>query len=161
VWRHTWPKNWVNCAVLTANSVGLRTVLSSCLAHRELHSSLKESHSFLSLPTDTSVASSQGTSVSSSSFSRGASHDIFRFKYHSLLHTLRFIFFFSDNIMADVTSKTANDSLVFINHSYTHKKTHRTNKKLTNLMGNLCCAREHSVQFFVQFFYTVKLHSLT
>jgi hypothetical protein len=28
-------------------------------------------------------------------------------------------------------------------------------------MGNLCSAREHSVQFFVQFFYTVKLHSLT
>jgi hypothetical protein len=27
-------------------------------------------------------------------------------------------------------------------------------------MGNLCCAREHSVQFSVQFFYTVKLHSL-
>jgi hypothetical protein len=34
-------------------------------------------------------------------------------------------------------------------------------KKLTNLMGNLCCAREHSVQFFVQFFKTAKLHSLT
>ena len=28
-------------------------------------------------------------------------------------------------------------------------------------MGNLCCAREHSVQFFVQFLYIVKLHSLT
>jgi hypothetical protein len=28
-------------------------------------------------------------------------------------------------------------------------------------MGNLCCAREHTVQFFVQFFYTVKLHSFT
>jgi hypothetical protein len=28
-------------------------------------------------------------------------------------------------------------------------------------MGNLCCAREHSVQFFVQFVYTVKLYSLT
>jgi hypothetical protein len=25
-------------------------------------------------------------------------------------------------------------------------------KKLTNLMGNLCCAREHSGQFFMQFF---------
>jgi hypothetical protein len=25
--------------------------------------------------------------------------------------------------------------------------------KMTNLMGNLCCAREHSVQFFVQFFF--------
>jgi len=32
---------------------------------------------------------------------------------------------------------------------------------VTNLMENLCWAREHSVQFFVQFFYTVKLHSLT
>jgi hypothetical protein len=28
-------------------------------------------------------------------------------------------------------------------------------------MGNLCCAREYSVQFFVQFLYTVKLHGLT
>jgi hypothetical protein len=34
-------------------------------------------------------------------------------------------------------------------------------KKLTHLRGKLCCAREHSVQFFVQFLYTVKLHSLT
>jgi len=33
----------------------------------------------------------------------------------------------------------------------THKKTHRTDKKLTKLMGNLCCARERSVQFFVRF----------
>jgi hypothetical protein len=30
-----------------------------------------------------------------------------------------------------------------------------------NLMGNLCSAKEHSVQFFVQVFYAVKLHSLT
>jgi hypothetical protein len=33
-------------------------------------------------------------------------------------------------------------------------------KKLHNFMRNLCCAREYSVQFFVQFFYTVKLPSL-
>jgi len=40
----------------------------------------------------------------------------------------------------------ANDSLVFIYHSHTHKKAHRTDqKKLTNLMGNLCCTTEHSV----------------
>jgi hypothetical protein len=32
--------------------------------------------------------------------------------------------------------------------------TKKKKKKLTNLMGNLCCAREHSVQFFVQFFFT-------
>jgi hypothetical protein len=56
VWRHTWRKNWVNCAVLTGNSAGLRTVLSSRLSHTELHSSLKESHSFLSLHADTTMA---------------------------------------------------------------------------------------------------------
>jgi hypothetical protein len=33
VWRHTWRKNWVNCAVLTRNSAGLRTVRSSRLSH--------------------------------------------------------------------------------------------------------------------------------
>jgi hypothetical protein len=61
VWHHTWQKNWVNCAVLTGNSAGLRTVLSSHLSHRELCSSLRESQSFLSLPADTMMASSQGT----------------------------------------------------------------------------------------------------
>jgi hypothetical protein len=44
VWRHTWRKNWVNCALLTGNNVGARTVLSSSLSHRELRSSLRESH---------------------------------------------------------------------------------------------------------------------
>jgi len=75
VWRHTWRKNWINCAVLTCNSADLRTVLSSRLSHRKLSSSLRESHSFLSLPADTAMASSQGTSVTSNSFSRWASHD--------------------------------------------------------------------------------------
>ena len=72
VWRHTWRKNCVNFAILTGNRAGLRTVLSSRLSHRELRSSRRESHSFLSLPADTTMASSQGTSVSSNSFSRWA-----------------------------------------------------------------------------------------
>ena len=105
VWHHTWWKNWVNCAVLTGNSAGLRTVLSSHLSHSDLCISLRESHSFLSLPADTMMASSQGTSVSSNSFSRWVSHDIFLFKYHFLLHILHLLFFFLDNIMADVASK--------------------------------------------------------
>jgi len=91
-------KKGVNCAVLKCSSAGLRTVFSSRLSHRELRSSLRESYSFLSLPADTTMTSSQGTSVSSSSFSRWASHDIFLFKYHFLLHILRFLFFFSDNL---------------------------------------------------------------
>jgi len=82
VLRHTWRKNCVNYAVLTGNNAGLRTVLSTRLSHRELRSSPKESHSFLSLLVDTTMASSQGTSVSSNSFNRWASHDIFLFKHH-------------------------------------------------------------------------------
>jgi hypothetical protein len=122
---------------------------------------LREFHSFLSLPADTTMASSQGTSVSSNSFSRWALHDIFLVKYHFLLHILRFLFFFSDNIMADVASKQQTTAL-FLSTIVTRTRRHtELAKKKTDLMGNLCCAREHSVQFFVQFFYTVKLHSLT
>jgi len=155
VWPHTWQKTWVNCAVMTGNSAGIRTVLSSRLSHRELRSSLRESHSFLSLPADTTMASSQGTSVSSNPFSRWASHDIFLFKYHFLLHILRFLFFFSDNIMADVVNKQQTTAL-FLSTIVTRTGRHtKLTKKLTSLLGNLCCAREYSVQFFVQFF----LHS--
>ena len=65
--------------------------------------------------------------------------------------------------MADMASKEQTTALFLSTIVNTHKKTHRTDKKrLTNLMGNLCCAKEHSVQFFVQFFfYTIKLYSLT
>jgi len=149
--RHIWRKNWVNCAVLIGNIAGLRTVLSSRLSHTELRSSLRESHGFLSLPADTTMALSQGTSVSSNSFTRWTSHDIFLFKYLFLLHILRFLFFFSDNITADVASKQQTTAL-FLSTIVTHKKTHRTDKKLTNLMRNLCCATEHSVQFSCSFF---------
>ena len=96
-------------------------------------------------------------SCSSNSFSRWASYDIFLFKYHFLLHILRYLFFFSDNIMADVASKQQTTAL-FLSTTDTRTRRHtELTKKLINLMGNLCCAREHSVQFFVQLF----LHSLT
>jgi len=147
-------KNWVNCVVLRGNSAGLRTVLSTRLSHRELRSSLRESHSFLSLPADTTMALSQGTSVSSNSFSWWTSHDIFLFKYHFLLQILCFLFFFPDNIMADVASKQQTTAL-FLSITVTPTRRHTEltkKKKLRSLMGNLCCAREHSVQFFVQFF---------
>jgi hypothetical protein len=161
VWRHTWRNDWVNCAVLTGIRADLRTILSSRSSHREMCSSLRESHSFLCLPADTTMASSQGTSVSSNSFSRRASHDIFLYKYLFLLHILRFLFF-SDNITADVTSKQQTTPLFLSTIvARTRRHTELTKTKLKTLMGNLCCAREHSVQFFLQFFYTVKLHSLT
>jgi len=137
---------------LTRDSAGLRTILSSLLSHTKLRSSLKEYHSFLNLPADTTMASSQGTSVSSNSFSIGASHDIFLFKYHFLLHILRFLFFFSDNVMADVASKQQKTAL-FLSTIVTRTRRYtELTKKLTDLMGNLCCAREHSVQFSIQIF---------
>jgi hypothetical protein len=62
--------------------------------------------------------------------------------------------------MADVASKQQTTALL-LSTIVTRTGRHRElTKKLTNLMGNLCCGREHSVQFFVQFFYTVKLLSL-
>jgi len=63
--------------------------------------------------------------------------------------------------MADVASKQQTTSLS-LSAIVTRARRHtEMTKKLTDLMGNLYCAREHSVQFFVQFFCTVKLHSLT
>jgi len=59
--------------------------------------------------------------------------------------------------MADVASKQQTTAL-FLSTIVTRT---RRDTELTNLMGNLCCAREHSVQFFHAVFYTVKLHSLT
>jgi hypothetical protein len=54
--------------------------------------------------------------------------------------------------MADVASKQQTTAL-FLSTTVTRTKRHtELTKKLTTLMGNLCCAREHSVQFFLQFF---------
>ena len=163
MWRHTWQKNLINCEGLTGNSAGLRTVLSNRLSHRELRRSLRKSHSLLSLPADTTMASSQGTSVSSNSFSRWASHDIFLFKYHFLLYILRFIFFFSDNIMADVARKLQTTTL-FLSTTVTRTRRHTelTKKKTDRPDRKPVLCQRNSVQFFVQFFlYIFKLHSLT
>jgi len=148
-------KNWVNCAVLTGNSPGLRTVLSSRLSHRELRSSLREFHGFLIIPAHTTMASSQGTSVSSNSFSRWASHVIFLFKYHFLLHILRFLFFFSDNITADVASKQQTTDL-FLSTIVTRTRKHTELTKKTDKSDGkpvLCQRTSSSV------FRTVFLHS--
>jgi hypothetical protein len=54
--------------------------------------------------------------------------------------------------MADVASKRQTTAL-FLPTTVTRKRRDtELTKKMTNLMGNLSCVREHSVQFFVQFF---------
>ena len=63
--------------------------------------------------------------------------------------------------MADVASKQQTTALCLFTIVTRARRHTELTKKLTNVMGNLCCAREYSVQFFVQFIYTLKLHSLT
>jgi nitric oxide reductase large subunit len=158
VWRHTWRKSWVNCAVLTGNSAGLRTVFSCRLSHRELRSSLRKSHSLLSLPADTTMASSQGTSVSSNSFSRSASHDIILFKYHFLFHILHFLFFFSDNMMADVASKQQMTAFFFLSQSHAQEDTQNWPKKTWKTWWENCVVSENiQFSFRAVFLYTVDL----
>ena len=54
--------------------------------------------------------------------------------------------------MADVASKLQTTAL-FLSIIATHTRRHtELIKKLKNLMENMCCAREHSIQIFVQFF---------
>jgi len=155
VWRHTWEKNWVNCAVLTGNSADLRTVISSRLSRTELRRSLRESHSFLSLPAETTMASSQDTSLSSNSFSRWASHDIFLFKYHFFLHIPRFLFFFSDNIMADEASKSKRQPCFYPPQSHVQEDTQNWQRNWQNWRET--CAVPENLQF--SFSCSLFLHS--
>jgi len=139
---------------LTGNSAGLRAVFSIRLSHKELRSSLRESNSFLILPAGITMASSQGTQPSKMN-KREAT-----LAFIEVYRSLSELWDTENRHYSYIVKKAAaydilNDSHAFIHNSYTQKKAHRTDRQLTNLMGNLCCAREHSVQFFMQFF----LHS--
>ena len=135
---------------MTGNSAGFRTVLYSRLSHRELcavHSGNPTVSSvYLPIPRWHHLKAYPFLAIHSADEHR---HDIFLFKYHFLLHILRFLFFFSDNIMANVASKQQMTALFLSTIvTRTRRRTELT-KKLTNLMVKLCCAREHSVPFFV------------
>jgi len=78
------------------------------------------------------MASSQVTSISSDSFGRWASHDTSLFKYHFLLHILRFLFF-SDNIMVDVASKQQTTAL-FLSTIVRRTRRHNWQKKNWQLL---------------------------
>ena len=116
--RHTWRKNWVKCAGLTGNSADLRTVLSSPLSHKELRSSLKESHSSLSLPADTTMASSQGTQTSKMN-KREAT-----LPFTEACRSLPELW---DTENRHYNNRDKKSSGIW-HHSHTHKKEHRTDK---------------------------------
>jgi hypothetical protein len=126
---------------LTGNSAGLRTVVSSGLSNTELCSSLRESHSFLSLPADTTVTPSLGIQNQHPSLAIHSADDhrmIYSFSNTTILHILRFLFLFLDNIMADLASKQQTTAL-FLSTTVTstRRRTELTQKNPTNMMGNL------------------------
>jgi hypothetical protein len=146
VWRHTWRKNWVNCAVLTAIAQaselpfpvvfdtenwavhsGSPTVTSVYLPTPRWHH--LKAHPFLE--THSAI---------------WASHDIFLFKYHFLLHILRFLFFFSDNIVADVTSKQQTTAL-FLSTIVTGTRRHTELTKKNWQTWWETCAVPENIQF--------------
>jgi hypothetical protein len=97
---------------------------------------------------------STSISVSTSSFSRWASHDIFLFKCHFLLHIWRFLFFFRITLWP-IWLANSKRQPCFIHHSHTHKKTHRTNKKKktdTPAGKPVLCQRTFSSVFRAVFF---------
>jgi hypothetical protein len=51
--------------------------------------------------------------------------------------------------MADMASKQQTTALFLSTIVTRTRRLTELTKKLTNLMGILCCVREHSVQFFV------------
>ena len=154
VWRHTRRKNWENCAVLTGNNAGLTAVLSGRLSRTELRSSLRESHSFLSLPADTTMPSSQGTP-----FLAIHSPDEHRMIY-SFSNTTSYSTFYDFFSSFRITlwpmwlANSKRQPCFYPPQSHAQEDTQNWQKKLTNLMGNLCCAREHSFRVFRAVFFT-------
>jgi len=150
-WRHIWwGENWVNCTVLTGNSASLRTVLSSRLSDRELRSSLRESHSFLSIPADTTTASSQGTSVSSDSFRSWASHWYIPFQIPLL--TPHFTLYFRTTLWPMWLTNSKRQPC-FIHHIHTHKKANRTDKGKNWQTWWQTCAVPENIQFSFSYFF--------
>jgi hypothetical protein len=100
------------------------------------------------------MASSQGTQPSKMNKIHSADeHRMIYIPFQIPLLTPHFTlsFLLSDNIMADVASKQQTTAL-FLSPIVTRTRRHTDlTKKMTNLMANMCCAREQSFQFFGQF----------
>ena len=141
---------------MTGNSAGLGTALFS-LSHRELRSSLRESHIFLSLPVDTTMASSQGTPCLA----------IHSADEHRLIYSCSnttsystfyaFFFFFSDDITVDVASRQQKTDL-FLSTIVTRTRRHTELTQKTDKPGGkpVVCQRTFISVFRAVFFTQLK-----
>jgi hypothetical protein len=131
---------------LIGNSAGLRAVLSSRVANTDLRSSLWESHSFLSLPADTTMASSQGTQPQHPFLAIHSAEIIASYKYIPFQIPLLTPHFTPSNIMADVASKQQTTAL-FLSTTVTRTRRHtELTKKIDKPDGETCAVPEQ-IQF--------------
>jgi len=153
VWCHTWRKNWVKCEVSTGNNAGLRTLLSTVVFHTKncaVHSG-NPTVSSVYLPTP------RWHPLKAHPFLALHSADEHRMIY-SFSTTTSYCTFYAFFSSFRVTlwpmwlANSKRQPYFYPPQSHAQEDTQNWQKKLTNLMGNLCCAREHSVQFFVQCF---------
>jgi hypothetical protein len=165
VCRHTWRKNWINGAVLTGNSAGLRTALSSRISHIELHSSLRESHSFFSLPADTTIALSQGTQPDHP-FLTIHSADEHRMIY-SFSNTTSYSTFYAFVSSFRITlwlmwlANSKRQPYFYPPQSHAQEDTQSWPQKSGKPDGEAVLCQRTFSSVFCAVFYTVKLHSLT
>jgi hypothetical protein len=153
VWRHTWRKNWVSCAVLTGNSAGLRTALSmSSFTQR----TARFTQGFPTVPSVYSPTP-RWHHLKTHPFLAIHSADellmIYSFSNTTSSSTI-YAFFssFRITLWPMWLANSKRQPCFYPPQSHAQEDTQNWPKKLTNLMGNLCCAREQSVQFFAQFF---------
>jgi hypothetical protein len=161
IWGHTWRKNWVICAVLTGNSAGLRTVFpvvfhtQNCAVHS---GNCTVSSVYLPTPRWHHLKSHPFPAIHSAN----EHHMIYSFSNTTSYSTFYALFSsFRITLWPTWLANSKRQRWFYPPQSHAQEDTQNRPKNLKNLMENLCCAREHSVQFFMQFFYTVKLHSLT
>jgi len=152
VWPHIWRKNWVNCAVLTGK-IAQASELSFPVV---FHTQNCAVHSGNPTVSSVSLPSPRWHHLKSYPFlaihSADQHHMIYSFS-NSTSYCTFYTFFssFRITLWPMWLANSKRQPCFYPPQSHTQEDTHNWQKKLTNPMGNLCCAREHSVQFFVQF----------
>ena len=143
MWRQTWRKNWVNCAILTGSSADLELSFpvvfhtQNCAVHS---GNPTASSVYLPTPRWHHLKAHPFLAIHSAdehrmiySFSNTTSYCTFNAFFSSFRITLRPMWL-------------ANESLVFIHNSHTHKNTHRTDQKNWQTWWETCVVPE-SIQF--------------
>jgi hypothetical protein len=151
VWRHTWRKNWVNCAVLTgkaqASELSFPVVFhtENCAVH-----SGNPTISSVYLPTP------RWHHLKAHMFLAIHSADEHRTIY-SFPNTTSYCTFYAFFSSFRITmcpmwlAKSKRQPSFYPPQSHAQEDTQNW-QKTDKPDGKLCCAREHSVQSFVQFF---------